>query len=350
MFSKNLKYYRLRKNMTKKALASQIGVTPMAITNYENGDRRPDMPIITRLAEVIGVRVADFLAVRNENLKFVHGDFRKSDRLGLQQQEFIKESVEEYFSRFYEVVEILGGEVLPKHPEINSIELSANVEDDAMRLRQFLGISPSGPVGSLAALLEKRGILVYLMEVESRGFLGINGTVNERPYVAVNADLSADNLRSTILHELAHMAFIWPKDMDANSCEKLATKISEAFLLSEQDARREIGLHRSSISMDMVLVCNEYGITFPMLIERLRDSRIISESLCREYFTQMNRLGGSGYEKEIIPAERTSLFEQLVYRAVNEGEISVQKGAELLRVPYEKVAFYCHEVGEGWNS
>ncbi|MBR2760267.1 MAG: hypothetical protein IKD66_03760 [Solobacterium sp.] len=31
------------------------------------------------------------------------------------------------------------------------------------------------------------------------------------------------------------------------------------------------------------------------------------------------------------------LFEQLVYRAVNEEDISVQRGAELLRVPYDKV-------------
>ena len=30
MFNKNLKYYRLKKNMSKKELASLIGVTPMA--------------------------------------------------------------------------------------------------------------------------------------------------------------------------------------------------------------------------------------------------------------------------------------------------------------------------------
>lgn len=37
MFSKNLKYYRLKKNMSKKELASLVQVTPMAISYYENG-------------------------------------------------------------------------------------------------------------------------------------------------------------------------------------------------------------------------------------------------------------------------------------------------------------------------
>lgn len=43
MFSKNLKFYRLRKNLTKSALAEAIQVTPMAITHYEDGSRLPNM-------------------------------------------------------------------------------------------------------------------------------------------------------------------------------------------------------------------------------------------------------------------------------------------------------------------
>ena len=53
MFEKNLKYYRLKKNMTKRALAEACGVTPMAITNYESGKRRPEMAIIKKMAEAL---------------------------------------------------------------------------------------------------------------------------------------------------------------------------------------------------------------------------------------------------------------------------------------------------------
>ena len=50
MFSKNLKFYRLRKQMSKKELADKVNVSSMAITNYEKGDRKPSMEILQALA------------------------------------------------------------------------------------------------------------------------------------------------------------------------------------------------------------------------------------------------------------------------------------------------------------
>ena len=57
MFEKNLKYYRLQKNMSMKDLATAVGVTSMAISNYESGKRKPEIEIINKLAEVLGIKV-----------------------------------------------------------------------------------------------------------------------------------------------------------------------------------------------------------------------------------------------------------------------------------------------------
>ena len=51
MFSKNLKYCRLKSSLTKKELAIRANITPMSITYYENGDRVPSMDIMKRLAD-----------------------------------------------------------------------------------------------------------------------------------------------------------------------------------------------------------------------------------------------------------------------------------------------------------
>ena len=128
MFNKNLKYYRLQKNMSKKELADKCGVSAMAITHYENGDRKPDIDMIKKLAEALGVFVADFLAERNTSLSFVHGEFRKQASLPESKQEYIRESVEEYFSRFFDAVECLGGNPLPEPPKTESIKWDADVE------------------------------------------------------------------------------------------------------------------------------------------------------------------------------------------------------------------------------
>ena len=70
MFEKNLKFYRLKRKMTKKDLADACDVTPMAITNYESGKRKPDMETVKKLASALGVKTIDFLQTRNDQLQF----------------------------------------------------------------------------------------------------------------------------------------------------------------------------------------------------------------------------------------------------------------------------------------
>ena len=157
MFSKNLKYYRLKNHLTKKALADKAHISAMAITNYENGSRQPSMAILSTLAEVLGVRISDFLAVRNERLIFQHAEFRKASSLSQMQQEFVKESVEEYLSRFMTVVEVLGGDVLPDAPACHALPLSGDNEKNAVELRKHLGFAPDGPIEDLIGKLENKG-------------------------------------------------------------------------------------------------------------------------------------------------------------------------------------------------
>ena len=61
MFSKNLKYYRLMKDLSKKELADKVDVTPMAISNYENGNRIPEMPIMKKIAEALEIKIFNFV-------------------------------------------------------------------------------------------------------------------------------------------------------------------------------------------------------------------------------------------------------------------------------------------------
>lgn len=345
MFNKNLKYYRLMNNWSKKDLAEKVGISPMAITNYENGDRMPDMTTIKKIAEALNVRVTDFLVSRNSDLSFSHEKFRKNSKLRKGQQEYIKENIEEYFNRFYETVELLGGEILPEYPVINSVEYVDDVEAAGRSLRKFLNAAISGPIGNLIDLLENQGILVYLMDYNDGGFSGINGNVNGRPYIAVNANMAPERIRTTIGHELAHLALKWPDDMEDSEIEKKATAIGGAFLLPESDLKREIGIRRTSITTDWFIVCKEYGVAMSLLVMRAKNCNVISETLCSNFFKQLNKSGGRRSEQSFIQPEKVKLFPQLVYRAVNENEITIQKGAELLHSTYEDVANNCCYVG-----
>ena len=341
MFSKNLKYYRLKKSMSKRELAKQLSITPMAISNYENGKRKPDMEILKKMANVLGVRVSDFLAVRNENLIFCHGEFRKNSSLSVSQQDYVRESVEEYFNRFMTIVEILGGDVLPDAPATNILRLSGDSENDAQSLRKHLNLAVDGPIYNLIDILENKGILIYICKIDNDKFSGMNGFVNGRPYIVINKNMSPERNRSTIVHELSHLMFKWPEDMEDKKMEELATSISGAFLFPKNDAIRELGIRRTNISKDMELVAKEYGISMFLLIKRAQLSGIISKSLEKQFYIHVSPKGWRKNEPVRIKSESPTLFKQLVYRAVNENEISIQRGAELLKVSYDEIVSHC---------
>ncbi len=341
MFSKNLKYYRLKNNMSMKELASSIGVTPMTISYYESGERRPGMGTIKALAEVLDVRVTDFLNSRNQNLVFSHGEFRKGSRLPVKQQDYIRESVEEYLSRFYCVIDMLGGEVLPEAPVCHGLRLVEDIEENAFSMRRYLHISEFGPVGNLIGTLENKGILVYVSDIDNDAFSGMNGTVNGRPFIVVNGKMNTERIRSTIAHEMAHILFEWPKDMEEKQMEEMATAISGAFLFPEEDAKRELGIRRTSVTKDMLLVCKEYGISMYLLVKRANLCGIVRDNAAKNFYIKAGRAGWKKNEPSRIPEEEPTLFMQLVFRAVSENGISVQKGAELLKKPYSYVMEQC---------
>ena len=61
----------------------------------------------------------------------------------------------------------------------------------------------------------------------------------------------------------------------------------------------------------------------------------------KDFYFYASKHGWRKNEHSRIKDEKTSLFEQLVYRAISEDEISIQRGAELLKIPYAQVAGNC---------
>lgn len=344
MFSKNLKYYRLKAGLSKASLAQASGLSSMAITHYEAGSRKPNMDSLLALTDALDVSLADLLRRRNSTLTFEHGDFRKSSNMSVAAQDFVRESVEEYFGRFYDVLECLGGEVLPNAPECGLVPLSADVEADAAEMRRWLAIEPVGPVPDLVGVLENRGILFMALEGADARFSGMNGIVNGRPYIVVNASMSPERNRSTIAHELAHLLFSWG-DVKGKEQENYATAVSGAFLLSAADAVRELGIRRRAVTRDMEMVAREYGVSMMLLSKRANLAGIVSDSAYRSFCIAASKKGWRTEEPSRIDTEKPELFKQLVYRAVCEDDMSVLRGAELLGVSFDEVTYQCELIG-----
>ena len=342
MIGKNIRYYRLLNGLTISALADRLGITKMAISNYENGLRNPDIKTLRNIANVFNIGIVRLLARQEGNLVFSHGPFRKNSTLKKSAQDLVKESVEQYCSRFMAIVSILGDSALPETPQCNRVHMIDDDEVNGRHMREWLGVSLAGPVCNLVMTLENSGFIVIKVAINDREFSGMSGFVNSRPYIVVNSNVNPERQRSTIAHELAHLCFDWPSGMNESECEKRANSMMGAFLFPKEDAIRELGIRRSSIGKDMELVAIEYGISMLLLAMRAKIAGIISKYYYRNFMVKASKIGWRKEEPSRIVNEEATLFEQLVYRAVTEEEISVQKGAELLERPYTEVERACY--------
>lgn len=78
-----------------------------------------------------------------------------------------------------------------------------------------------------------------------------------------------------------------------------------------------------------------------LLVKRAQVAKIISTDAARHFYVSASSRGWRTNEPSRIAPEKPNLFEQLVFRAVSEGEISIQRGAELLKMPYNEVVSHC---------
>lgn len=337
MIGKNIKYYRLSRNMSLQDLADRVGLNKMAISNYENGKREPKLEICQKIADALNVSLAKLISKYGNDLAVERGPFRKNARLSNEKTQLVYGQEDRYLGRLFDVVSLLGDASLPSPPEQPRIKVT-DTEEAGRVLRKALGLSPNGPVGNITDILENNGYIVCPVDIIIEGFSGHSGRVNGRPYIAVNIHMNGERQRFTLIHELAHLVFLFSEDQDE---ERLVNEIAGAFLLPENDIKRELGPKRRDIRGDLQFVQQEYGIASSAIVMRARQTGIISQETYTITIRWMSANGMLKEEKHGIAPEKTNLLELLTLRAVDEEQISISKAAEILEKPLLETRRLC---------
>lgn len=338
MIGKNIKYYRLLRNMSLQDLADRVGLNKMAISNYENGKREPKPEICQKIAGALNVSLAMLMSKYGNDLIIEPGAFRKKARLPKGKTELIQEQEDHYLGRLFEVVSFLSDASLPPVPDGSRQEVT-DIEEAGQYLRSVLDLPANGPVGNITDILENRGYIICPVDAVEEGFSGHSGHVNGRPYIAFNKHMNGERRRFTLIHELAHLVFHFSEDQDE---ESMVNKIAGAFLLPKEDIIRELGPKRRDIRGDLQFIQKEYGISKAAIVVRAYQTRIISQET---YTITMKWMSTNGYlknDQQGVSEEETHLLEQLTLRAVAEEQIGISKAAEILERPLIETRRLCY--------
>jgi Zn-dependent peptidase ImmA (M78 family) len=336
LFAERFKSARLLNGFSLQDLAEALGniMSRQALHRYEKGEVIPDTDKINLLSKALKVSPDYFFRTTKVELSDI--EYRKLDKMSTKDAAIIVEKTKEYLSRYLELEEIIGIpnnfiDHLEDFPVITSYE---GVNNAAKLLREAWGLG-KGPIFNIVELLEDKHIKVVVLDVAEE-FDGLQTRVNETiPVIAYNAKRSnkPDRIRFTLLHELAHLLLKFG-NVTEHQKETLCHQFAGAMLLHEDTIREELGPHRSKLSnIELGNIKKQYGISMQAIVMRAKMCGIVNDRYTTQFFFFMKQMGWKIDEPvDYEGMEESNRFNQLLFRALVEEQISMSKAASLLNI------------------
>lgn len=333
IFAKRFKSARLMKGFSLQDLANEIDgkLSRQALHRYEKGEVIPDNEKINLLSKALDVNPDFFF--RKTKVELGEIEYRKLSKMPKKEASIIREKTKEYLSRYLELEEILGLGIAFQNPLENFgiITSYEQVNVAANKLRKVWNIGDNA-IFNIVELLEDKNIKVVKLNVDE-DFNGLQTFVNGNiPVIAYNIKKAnkPDRIRLTLLHELAHLLLTFG-NISSKQKETLCYQFAGAVLLPEKTLKAELGEHRSKLSInELGNIKKQYGISMQAIVMRAKDCGIINEQYTEQFFFLINHMNWKVDEPaEYYGTEGSNRFEQLLFRALIEEQISISKAASL---------------------
>jgi Zn-dependent peptidase ImmA (M78 family)/DNA-binding XRE family transcriptional regulator len=337
MIGPRIKQARDSAGLSLRDLAALCGLSAMAISKYERGEITPSSEALLALSKALNVRVEYFFRQHDVQLEAV--EYRKHADMPEKEKKRILADAREQLERWLALEQFI-----PTHwasrfdlpgslPEkIDSLD---EVEDIALTLRKAWNLG-NDALPALIDTLELHGIKVFVTSIDGeRKFDGLSATANGKPIILIvgGSHQPGDRQRFTLIHELGHLVLKdrLSKHLDE---EKACNRFAGAFLVPKDSVLRILGRDRTWLEpRELQLLKEEWGLSMAGWMLRARDLRIMSAADAANMWSFFKEHGWDKREPDPqYPREQSRGFEQLLYRALAEDQISESKAAELLGI------------------
>jgi Zn-dependent peptidase ImmA (M78 family)/transcriptional regulator with XRE-family HTH domain len=314
-YGARLKEARLARALTATALAERADISIPSISQYESQGRQPRPPVVSALAQALGVPESFFFrpplpeSASPRRFRSLAAT-TKMARLSVEQRLRWLQEVIGYLEQYVDLPQVSVPDVgSPAQPE----ELDMReIEEIAAQVRCAWGLGV-GPAPNLVGLIESRGICVARFSFQAREIDGVSTFQGGRPLIALNTEAaSAVRSRFDVAHELGHL--IMHKQAPANPpadlhkvLERQAHRFAGAFLLPAATFCSELySLHPEAL----LALKARWRCSMSLMIRRAFDLQVITED---QYSRASRQLSAKGYRRveplddELEPEQPTML-------------------------------------------
>lgn len=334
LFGRRLQQARTMKGWSLRELAARThdAVSHNALARYERGEMAPGSTILLAVAEALQ-QPADFF-FRPYKAVLADVRFRKKSSLTGGKAKAAIEEANDFYERFREAEE-LAGDVRPYKPPLpmgSPLRSPEEAEQAAFELRRKWKLG-TDPIPSVVGLLEREGIKVCETELAD-GLDGFCAHADGDPLVVIAQMRNIPRKRMTCTHEMAHVVLPLPEDEKLE--EAVAKRFAGAFLLPAETFQAAFGKFRNRIGLsELIELKAEFGASIMGIMKRAEQLGMVTPRMYVNFckFASQNgwRKNGEPGDAQCACEETPTRFKQLVWRAVAEQQVSLSKGAALLK-------------------
>lgn len=298
-----LQLARLRRGYTMSHLARLTGLSARSITNYEKGLQNPTEETLEGLAEAMAFPVAFFTQSDLEVVAEGAASFRslasmtaskRDQALGAGTLALLVDGwIEERFSR-----------PPPNVPDAQDEIPEAAAE--GVRAEWGLGAKP---IKNVVHLLELHGARVFSLDEEGRSVDAFSFWRDQRPYVMLNTQKSAEHSRFDAAHELGHLV-LYRAGERGRDVEREANQFASAFLMP-RSAMLAAGLAHATLPT-LVARKSEWKVSVVALIYRLHSIGILSDWQYRSLYIEASKKGYRSKEPQPTKRETSQVLTKVL--------------------------------------
>lgn len=333
IFGARLRTARVINGMSMDALCTKMNnvVSKQTISKYESGKMLPNSTNLIAIANALSVK-PDYL-LRPFTVSLERIEFRKKSKMGVKEENSIKEKIRDRIERYIEIEEILGIDSNFVNPiKDNSVISPSDVYRIVEEVKNLWKLGQDG-IPYAIEMLEEHCVKVIEMDA-SDTFDGLSGFVGDsKPIIVLNKNFPVERKRFTVMHEFGHLMLNFDESLPQKEIERFCNLFANEMLISQDVFKRILGISRHDISLnELRAIQSNFGISVDAQMFKAKQLDIISDSRYKYFCIAKNQNPAfkEQVEKSTYHEEKSGRFTSLVYRALASELITYSKASELL--------------------
>ena len=332
-----LRLARQFRGFHQKELADRIGVDAAILSRAENGALQPSDAVLEKSADALSVRAAFFDKSYHPSglpLSF-HPMFRKRQSVSQREIDRVLAGANVRAMHLRELMPSIIFEPELTIPHYEPGEYGNDCREIAKLVRRAWSV-PTGPLVNLTNYVERAGIFVFHADLEKIDVDGLTlRLVGLPPVVVLNSQMSADRMRFTLAHELAHLVM---HSIPTPEMEKEANEFASGLLLPTDDIRPYFRGRRIDLPL-LARLKPEWRVSMAALAYAADELGYLGpgqkQLLWKIYSARGYKRNGEPPELN-FPVEQTTLNRRLIDAHIEMG-YSLDDLAELFALPVDDV-------------